>query len=79
MTARGRQRAQKHASPGSSPPSSPSSPQQQQQQAEVFSDRVQQQLDALGSDHVGYGHKELRGTNISVVGARPFSKVRLPY
>jgi hypothetical protein len=49
--------------------------QTQQQQPEVFSDRVQQQLDVLGRDHVGYGHKELRGTNISVVGARPFSKV----
>lgn len=37
-------------------------------------DRVQQQLDVLGEDHVGYGHKALQGTNISVVGARAFSK-----
>jgi hypothetical protein len=61
--------------------SSDSQPQQQQQQEEdgeqVYSDGVQQQLDALGADHVGYGHKALPGTNISIVGARPFSKVRL--
>jgi hypothetical protein len=37
---------------------------------------VQQQLDALGADHVGYGHKALPGTKVSIVGARPFSKVR---
>lgn len=73
MTARGRQRAAaKHTS--SSRGSSPSSAQQQQEQL-VIADRVQQQLDALGADHVGYAHKALAGTNISVVGGRPFSKV----
>lgn len=72
MTARGRQRAAtKHTS--SSRGSSPSSVQQQEQP--VIADRVQQQLDALGADHVGYAHKVLAGTNISVVGGRPFSKV----
>lgn len=73
MTARGRQRAAaKHTSSlrGSSPQGSP-----QQQEQLVIADRVQQQLDALGADHVGYAHKVLAGTNISVVGGRPFSKV----
>jgi hypothetical protein len=46
--------------------------QQQQQQP----DRVQQQLDALGDCHIGYNHMQLPNSNVSVVGARPFSKVR---
>lgn len=36
-------------------------------------DRVQQQLDLLGPDHVGYGHKDLSRLGLSVVGGRPFS------
>jgi hypothetical protein len=80
MTARGRQRAAaKHtASPRGSSPNSVQPEQQQEQQQPVIADRVQQQLDALGPDHVGYGHKALAGTNISVVGGRPFSKVSRP-
>jgi hypothetical protein len=38
-------------------------------------DRVQQQLDALGDCHIGYNHMQLPNSNISLVGARPFSKV----
>ena len=34
------------------------------------------QLDAFGTDHVGYGAKHFRAQNISVVGARPCSWVR---
>lgn len=40
-------------------------------------DRVQQQLIALGPCHIGYGHLQLPDIKISVVGARPFSKVML--
>lgn len=36
-------------------------------------DRVQQQLDLLGSTHVGYGRLDFPQYNLSVVGARPFS------
>ncbi|MBE9079323.1 TIGR04168 family protein [Romeria aff. gracilis LEGE 07310] len=36
-------------------------------------DRVQQQLDLLGADHVGYGRREFPHLGLSVVGARPFS------
>lgn len=36
-------------------------------------DRVQQQLDLLGDDHVGYGCRNFPTLGISVVGARPFS------
>ncbi|MDX2213248.1 MAG: TIGR04168 family protein [Oculatellaceae cyanobacterium bins.114] len=36
-------------------------------------DRVQQQLDALGAAHVGYGNLDLPHLGLSVVGARPFS------
>ncbi len=36
-------------------------------------DRVQQQLDALGRCHVGFGKLELPQWNITVIGARPFS------
>ncbi len=36
-------------------------------------DRVQQQLDLLGTAHVGYGKLDLPELNVSVVGARPFS------
>ena len=36
-------------------------------------DRVQIQLDLLGSDHVGYGVKEFEKIGVSVVGGRPFS------
>lgn len=39
------------------------------------SDRVQQQLNALGACHVGYSHQVLPGKDISLVGVRPFSKV----
>lgn len=37
--------------------------------------RVQQQLDALGACHVGYGHLQMPDRQVSIVGARPFSKV----
>lgn len=40
-------------------------------------DRVQQQLVALGSCHVGYAHMQSPNKCISIVGARPFSKVLL--
>lgn len=36
-------------------------------------DRVQQQLDALGAAHVGYGKLDLPQFGLSVVGGRPFS------
>jgi uncharacterized protein (TIGR04168 family) len=36
-------------------------------------DRVQQQLDLLGSAHVGYGKLDLPQFQLSVVGGRPFS------
>lgn len=36
-------------------------------------DRVQQQLDALGTCHVGFSKLEMPGCNLTVVGARPFS------
>ncbi len=36
---------------------------------------VHQQLDALGRLHVGYRDMELEGTGVTIVGARPFSKV----
>ncbi|NEQ53838.1 MAG: TIGR04168 family protein [Leptolyngbya sp. SIO3F4] len=36
-------------------------------------DRVQQQLDALGNCHVGFGKLELPLCNATVIGARPFS------
>ncbi|ELS03066.1 Calcineurin-like phosphoesterase [Xenococcus sp. PCC 7305] len=36
-------------------------------------DRVQQQLDILGSAHVGYGKLDFPDYNLSVVGGRPFS------
>lgn len=36
-------------------------------------DRVQQQLDLLGTTHVGYGKLDLPQFNLSVVGGRPFS------
>lgn len=38
-------------------------------------DGVQQQLAALGGDHVGFSHKQVPGKAISIVGGRPFSKV----
>lgn len=90
MTSRGRQRAKQTKLPPRSSSSSPDpssngsfpagghAPQQQPQQQEAapIADRVQQQLDVLGDCHVGFGHKALPGTNISIVGARPFSKVK---
>ena len=36
-------------------------------------DRVQQQLDLLGTNHVGYGKLDFPQFNLSVVGGRPFS------
>ncbi len=36
-------------------------------------DRVQQQLDLLGEDDVGYGKRDFPALNLSVVGSRPFS------
>jgi uncharacterized protein (TIGR04168 family) len=36
-------------------------------------DWVQDQLDLLGSAHVGYGHLDFPDLNLTVVGARPFS------
>jgi uncharacterized protein (TIGR04168 family) len=36
-------------------------------------DRVQQQLDALGTNHVGYGKREIPEQQLSIVGGRPFS------
>lgn len=36
-------------------------------------DRVQQQLDLLGEDHVGYGKRDFPQLQLSVVGSRPFS------
>lgn len=36
-------------------------------------DRVQQQLDILGSNHVGYGSLDFPDLQLSVVGSRPFS------
>ncbi|MFN3927477.1 MAG: TIGR04168 family protein [Pseudanabaenaceae cyanobacterium] len=35
--------------------------------------RVRQQLDLLGGDHVGYGRREFPELGLAVVGARPFS------
>eukprot|EP00878_Enallax_costatus_P015707 GHUV01016458.1.p1 GENE.GHUV01016458.1~~GHUV01016458.1.p1 ORF type:complete len:279 (+),score=61.40 GHUV01016458.1:741-1577(+) len=59
-----------------SPHGSPADQQQHIQRAvsPEEPDRVQQQLDALGSCHVGYAHLQLPVKNISLVGARPFSK-----
>ena len=39
----------------------------------TLEDRVQEQLDLLGSDHVGYGTLNLPHLNLSIVGGRPFS------
>jgi len=36
-------------------------------------DRIQQQLDLLGSDHVGYSFQDFPNLHLSVVGSRPFS------
>ncbi len=36
-------------------------------------DRVQQQLDLLGTTHVGYSHLDFPALDLSVVGSRPFS------
>ena len=36
-------------------------------------DRVQQQLDLLGADHVGYNKRDFEQFHLSVVGSRPFS------
>jgi uncharacterized protein (TIGR04168 family) len=36
-------------------------------------DRVQQQLEALGETHVGYGKQEFSAQHFSIVGGRPFS------
>ena len=39
---------------------------------------VEQQLEILGADHIGYAHKDFTssaGVPFAVVGARPFSKV----
>ncbi len=36
-------------------------------------DRVQQQLDALGANHVGYSKREILEQQLSIVGGRPFS------
>jgi len=36
-------------------------------------DRVQQQLDLLGEDYVGYGQRDFPQLQLSVVGSRPFS------
>lgn len=36
-------------------------------------DRLQEQLDLLGSEHVGYSHLNFPALNLSIVGARPFS------
>lgn len=36
--------------------------------------KVQQQLDALGDDHVGYRERSLPGRGVAVAGGRPFSK-----
>lgn len=36
-------------------------------------DRVREQLDLLGDDHVGYGCKEFPAWQLAVVGGRPFS------
>lgn len=41
---------------------------------------VEQQLDILGTDHVGYAHKRFvssSGVPFAIVGARPFSKVTM--
>lgn len=40
-------------------------------------DGVRRQLAALGPDHVGYGTKQLDEQGYTIMGARPFSKVRL--
>ncbi|MEM1251608.1 MAG: TIGR04168 family protein [Cyanobacteria bacterium P01_H01_bin.21] len=39
----------------------------------IKEDRVQQQLDALGDSHVGFGKLEMPQCTMTVVGARPFS------
>ena len=39
----------------------------------TLEDRVQQQLDALGADHIGYSHRDFPAQQLSVVGGRPFS------
>ena len=39
---------------------------------------VEEQLQILGADHVGYTHKHFKaadGTQFAIVGGRPFSKV----
>lgn len=38
-------------------------------------DIVNQELDALGDDHIGFSSREIFGKSVSVVGARPFSGV----
>jgi hypothetical protein len=69
MTAKARSRS---PSPPDDATAATAGAQQQQQQQP---DRVQQQLDALGDCHIGYSHMRLPDSNISIVGARPFSKV----
>jgi hypothetical protein len=36
---------------------------------------IRSQLDALGTSHIGYGSMSLAALRLSIVGARPFSKV----
>ncbi|MEO0946625.1 MAG: TIGR04168 family protein [Cyanobacteria bacterium J06641_5] len=36
-------------------------------------DRVQEQIDLLGADHIGYGCKEFSNWQLAIVGGRPFS------
>ena len=40
-------------------------------------DQVNRQLDALGDDHIGFRMRSLPGKPVSIVGARPFTSVRL--
>ncbi|MFM2304324.1 MAG: hypothetical protein RLZZ135_1734, partial [Cyanobacteriota bacterium] len=39
----------------------------------LVEDRVQQQIDLLGANDVGYGNLDLPQFNLSIVGSRPFS------
>lgn len=73
MSARPRSRSQ--SPPRSTAAGSINSPELQAVQPEDPRDRVQQQIDALGNSHVGYAHMALPNKSISLVGARPFSKV----
>lgn len=51
--------------------------QQQPQSQPPLRDGVSLQMSLLGSSHIGYGSMRVPGKDLAIVGARPFSKVRV--